>query len=433
MHIPSLSPFDAAAILIVLAAILAYLNYRYLRLATSVGLTIMGAVASILVVCIDRLLPSNGLAERVSTFLAGIDFHATLMDGMLSFLLFAGALHVDWSEMRRGRWPILVLSTIGVLLSTMIVGGGFWCLTAAIGLGVPPLWCFLFGALISPTDPVAVMAVLKRAAVPPTLQATVAGESLFNDGVGVVVFTILLSAATGAETFSFGEAIRSFMTEAGGGVLLGLGVGWIGFRAMRSIDEYNIELMISLAVVMGGYSLAHYLHVSGPVAMAVAGLLIGNAGVALAMSDTTRDYLLKFWALIDDVLNAVLFLLLGLEVIVISSDPRLLLAGVASIPLVLIARLLSVAAPLALMRPIISMGRLALPALVWGGLRGGISIALALSLPEGPGRTILLAVAYVVVLFSVIIQGGTIGRLIARLSASRAPDKPDSGAQPNRA
>lgn len=426
MHAPIFSTFDAAAVLIVLAAVLGYLNHRYLRLAPTVGMTVMGAVASLLVIGIDRLLPTSTVAEEVTAFLASIDFHTTLMDGMLSFLLFAGALHVDWAEMRRGRWPILVLSTIGVLLSTLIVGSGFLLLVNAFGLQVAPIWCFVFGALISPTDPVAVMGVMKRAAVPPTLQATVAGESLFNDGVGVVVFAILLSVAAGAGPFVPGQAAMSFLIEAGGGVLLGLAVGWIGFRAMRSIDEYNVELMISLAIVMGGYSLGQWLHVSGPVAMAVAGLLIGNAGVALAMSDTTRDYLLKFWALIDELLNAILFLLIGLEVIMISPDPRLLLAALAAIPLVLVARALSVGAPLLAMRPIIALGGLALPTLIWGGLRGGISIALALSLPEGPARQVILATTYVIVLFSVIVQGGTIDRLVRRLSGSAPPPVTES-------
>ena len=429
MHDASLSPFDVAAILVVLGAALAYLNHRLLGWPSSIGLTVMGAFASLLVVGIDRLLPASDAGERVVAFLAGIDFHATLMEGMLSFLLFAGALHVDWAEMRRGRWPILVLSTIGVLLSTLIVGAGFYLLTAAIGLAVPPIWCFLFGALISPTDPVAVMGVLKRAAVPPTLQATVAGESLFNDGVGVVVFTIILAAAAGTEPFSIGIAAQSFFVEAGGGVLLGLIVGWIGFRAMRSIDDYVIELMISLAIVMGGYSLAGALHVSGPVAMAVAGLLIGNAGVAHAMSDLTRDYVLKFWALIDELLNAILFLLIGLEVIAISPDPRLLLAGLVAILLVLAARALAVGAPLMAMGRAAPLGGLAVPILVWGGLRGGISIALALSLPPGPERDLLLAVTYVIVLFSVIVQGGTISRLVRRLSP--APDPAGPAAAPH--
>ncbi len=413
IHQVALTPFDAAAILIVLAAVLGYLNHRFLRLPQSIGLTVMGAVASLIVVGIDRLLPGSGVGTEIVRFIAGIDFHTTLMDGMLSFLLFAGALHVDWSEMRRGRWPILVLSTIGVLISTGIVGFGFHLLSGLVGFTVPIIWCLVFGALISPTDPVAVMGILKRAQVLPTLEATVAGESLFNDGVGVVVFAILLAAALGTEPFSAGHAIKLFGVEAGGGALLGLLVGGIAFRAMRSIDEYNVEVMISLAVVMGGYALASQLHVSGPVAMAVAGLIIGNHGVAHAMSDTTRDYLLKFWALIDDILNAVLFLLIGLEVVTIPSDPRLLILGIAAIPLVLLARAVAVVAPLAAMRPFLSLGALAPVTLIWGGLRGGISVALALGLPDGPERSVALAATYIVVLFSVIVQGGSVERVLA--------------------
>lgn len=289
-----LTPFDAAAILIVLAATLGYLNHRILKLPSSIGLTVMGLVASLLVIGLDHLLPGSDVGEQVVGFIAGIDFHTTLMDGMLSFLLFAGALHVKWDDMRRGRWPIIGLSTGGVLLSTAVIGFGFHYVAGWLGLIVPLIWCLVFGALISPTDPVAVMGVLGRTDVSPTLKATVAGESLFNDGVGVVVFAILLEAALGTEPLSIGHAGALFLQEAGGGVLLGLAVGWIGYRAMRSIDEYNVEVMISLAVVMGGYALASQLHLSGPVAMAVAGLLIGNKGVADAMSDVTRDYLLKF-------------------------------------------------------------------------------------------------------------------------------------------
>jgi CPA1 family monovalent cation:H+ antiporter len=419
MPTTSLSPFDAAAILMVLAAALGYLNTRLLKLPSSIGLTVMGALASLAVILIDSLGGST-LAPQLAGFLSGIDFHATLMEGMLSFLLFAGALHVDWGEMRRSRWPILALSTVGVLVSTAIVGVGFQLVAGWFGLDVPLIWALVFGALISPTDPVAVMAVLKRAAVPPALQATVAGESLFNDGVGVVVFAILLGAATGGAELSLASAAVHFLQEAGGGVLLGLGLGWLAFAAMRSIDDYNVEVMISLAVVMGGYSFAHLVHVSGPVAMAVAGLLIGNAGVAQAMSDTTRDYLIKFWALVDEIMNAVLFLLIGLEVIVIAHDPQLLWLGVAAIPLVIIARVASVSAPLLALKPLLNLGSLALLVLVWGGLRGGISIALALSLPESSIRTAILATTYVVVLFAVVIQGGSIGGLINRLNA-RAP------------
>lgn len=423
MHTAALSPFDAAAILIVVTAVLAYLNHRLLGLPSTVAMTVMGAVASLLVVAIDYLLPASNLSTMVASFLSDIDFETTLLDGMLSFLLFAGALHVDWGDLKRGRWAILTLSTIGVLISTLIVGSGFYLLTQALGLNLPPIWCFVFGALISPTDPVAVMGVLKRAACPPTLQATVAGESLFNDGVGVVIFSILLAAALGAEPFTAASAVQSFAVEAGGGVLLGLAVGFLGFWAMRSIDDYNVELIITLAVVMGGYALGRWLHVSGPVAMAVAGLLIGNAGVALAMSEETRDHVLKFWALIDELLNAVLFLLIGLELIAMSPDPRLIVVGALAIPLVLAARGLSVVAPLLAIRSVVSLDGNALPILLWGGLRGGISVALALSLPAGPGRTIILMATYVVVLFSVIIQGSSIGPFIKRF-APKGPCAP---------
>lgn len=416
----AVTPLDAAAILIVLAAVLAYLNQRFLRLPLSVGLTVMGALSSLAVIGIDRLLPTSKLAPNVVRFIDGIDFRATLMDGMLSFLLFAGALHVDWSEMRRGRWPILVLSTVGVVISTLLIGGGFYLLSGLLGLAVPMVWCLVFGALISPTDPVAVMAAMKTANISPTLKATVAGESLFNDGVGVVIFTIILETALGGHAFSLGHALQLFAIEAGGGVVLGLAVGWLAYRAMHSIDEYNVEVMLSLAVVMGGYALARQLHVSGPVAMAVAGLLIGNQGVKCAMSDTTRDYLLKFWSLIDDILNAVLFLLIGLVVVTIPFDLRMVLAGLAAIPLALAARAISVLLPLAVLRPFISLGRLAPPTLIWGGLRGGISVALALSLPEGPARSAALTSTYIIVLFSVIVQGGTMGRLLLRMTPNVA-------------
>ena len=417
---PSL--FDVAAILVLLAATLGYANHRLFKLPSAVGMTLMGALASLAIIAAGAAFPAWGFALMVERFLTGIDFHATLMEGMLSFLLFAGALHVDWTHMRANRAVIFALATFGVLLSTAIVGVGTWWIAGAMGLAIPLPWALVFGALISPTDPVAVMAILKRAAVPPSLQATVAGESLFNDGVGVVVFGILLAVATGSEEFTWAHATSDFAREALGGAVFGLVVGWIAFRAMRSIDEYTVEVMISLAVVMAGYSLALALHVSGPVAMAVAGLFIGNAGVAQAMSDVTQDYLIKFWELIDEILNAVLFLLIGLEVILIARQPGLLLFGAAALPLALTARWLSVSAPLFLLRRWINLGKLAMPTLVWGGLRGGISIALAMSLPNGPYRTPIVAATFVIVLFSVIIQGGSIGGLIARIGRRISAD-----------
>ncbi|MCT2398914.1 cation:proton antiporter [Novosphingobium mangrovi (ex Huang et al. 2023)] len=420
MH--DLTAFDAAAILIVLAAALGYLNHRVFRLPSTVGLTVMGTVASLLVVAYDRLVPSSTLAEQMARFLSDIDFSTTLMEGMLSFLLFAGAMHVNWAHMRKGRWPILIFSTVGVVLSTVIVGFLFHTLTQALGIEIPLIWCLVFGALISPTDPVSVMAVMKRAAMPDTLQATVAGESLFNDGIGVVVFAILIAIATGTEAFSWSFAASHFAQEALGGAALGLVVGWIGYVAMKSIDEYITEVMISLAVVMGGYSLAMGLHVSGPVAMAVAGLIIGNAGMAHAMSDVTRDYLVKFWALIDEILNAVLFLLIGLEVIALEFRPAYIAAGAGAILIVLAARMISVGIPLTAMKRMIDMGPLAFPTLVWGGLRGGISVALALALPASTIRSELLVATYIVVLFAVVAQGGSIGWLIHRIQSRQSPE-----------
>jgi monovalent cation:H+ antiporter, CPA1 family len=411
-----LSPFDAAAILIVISAALAWINHRYLKLPGTVAMTLMGALASIAVIGVDAILPGSRMSQTVSGLLEDIDFHETLMNGMLSFLLFAGALHVDIDHLRKGRWQIGILSTIGVVVSTLIVGSGLYVLTHLMGIAVPFIWCLVFGAIVSPTDPVAVMGVLKTTKVPPTLQATIAGESLFNDGVGVVIFSILLASAVSGEAFSVVHAGEMFLIEALGGAVLGAVVGWIAYRAMKAIDDYLVEVMVTLATVMGGYALAHALHISGPVAMAVAGLIIGNHGVSYAMSATTRDYLLKFWALIDEVLNAVLFLLIGLEAVVLADRLGLLGLGLLTIPLVLVARGLSVGVPLLFWRNLLPF-KLAFPVMTWGGLRGGISIALALSLPGGPMKDVLVAATYVVVLFSVVVQGSTIGGRVKRWSA----------------
>ncbi len=412
-----MSPFDAAAALVVMAALLGYLNYRFVGLQQTIGLTVMGALASLAVVGADAIFPGAGFGRAVRGFLAGIDFHDALLNGMLSFLLFAGALHVDLGSLLKRKAAVFVMATVGVLLSTVIVAAGFKLASGLLGLELPFIWCLVFGALISPTDPVAVLGILKTAKVPPSLEAKVAGESLFNDGVGVVVFSILLAAALGAEEFSLGHAAELFAVEALGGAVLGLVLGWIVYRAMKAIDEHNLEVLLTLALVMGGYALAQQIHVSGPVAMAVAGLLIGNHGTRFAMSERTREHVTRFWSLLDEVLNAVLFLLIGLEVIAIALDAGHLLLGALAIAIVLAARAAAVGLPLAVLSRLTPFTRGAYPILVWGGLRGGISIALALSLPEGAVKATVLTATYVVVVFSVVVQGATVGLLARRVVA----------------
>ena len=412
-----MSAFDAAAALVVLAAVLGYLNYRFIGLQHTIGLTVMGALASLAVVGADALYPGAGLGQAVRGFLAGIDFHKALMEGMLSFLLFAGALHVDLGNLLQRKAAVFFMATLGVLVSTAVVAAGFKLASTLLGLELTFLWCLVFGALISPTDPVAVLGILKSAKVPPTLEAKVAGESLFNDGVGVVVFSILLAAALGAEEFSLTHAAELFALEALGGALLGLVLGWLVYRAMKAIDEHNLEVLLTLALVMGGYALAQRLHVSGPVAMAVAGLLIGNHGTRFAMSERTREHVTRFWSLLDEVLNSVLFLLIGLEVIAIALEAAPLLLGAVSIAVVLAARTVAVGLPMALLTRFAPFTKGAFPVLVWGGLRGGISIALALSLPDGPIKATVLTATYVVVVFSVVVQGATVGLLARRVAA----------------
>jgi CPA1 family monovalent cation:H+ antiporter len=414
----SLNPLDAAAALVVLAAVLGYINYRVVGMPHGIGLTIMGAAASLAIVALDRLMPDAELGHVLRDYLQGIDFRAALLDGMLSFLLFAGALHINLQDLRERKWAVAALSTVSVILSTLMVGAGFFAVAALLGVHLSLAWCLVFGALISPTDPVAVLGILKLARVPATLEATVAGESLFNDGVGIVVFSILLVAAMGDTTLSTVDAMEMFAVQAFGGAALGLAIGWLGFIALRSIDEYNLETLITLAIVMGGYALAHRLGVSGPVAMAVAGLLIGNQGVQLAMSDVTRDYIHKFWSLIDEILNSVLFLLIGLEVVTVAMRWDLLVLGLLTIPIVLAARAGSVGGPLAVLSLISPIMKGTFPVLLWGGLRGGISIALALSLPFGPEKDVILSATYVVVIFSVIVQGATVGAAAKRFVGS---------------
>ncbi len=409
-----LSPFDLAAMLVVASALLGWFNHHFIRLPHVVGLTAMGGIAAVGLLLANAFLPGVTLDDTVARLLAQMNFTDTLLQGMLSFLLFAGALHVDLDRLKADWVPVLLLSTVGVIASTIIVGLLAWGLGLLLGLPLAPIWYFVFGALIAPTDPVAVLGVLKEEKVDESLQASVAGESLFNDGVGIVVFTILLGAALTGQDFSLGEGARLFVMEAGGGLLIGLIAGYMGFRAMRSMDEYALEVTITLAVVMGGYALCAALHVSGPLAMAVAGLLIGNHGVTYAMSDVTRDYVIRFWEVVDELLNSVLFLLIGLEMIVLVPGVDEILLMVAAIPITLLAR----AAAVTLSTRVVPAARPKAPGawgvLWWGGLRGGISIALALSLPEGPVRDLLLAATFGAVLFSVLVQRATLGRVIDR-------------------
>ncbi|MDP6690007.1 MAG: sodium:proton antiporter [Alphaproteobacteria bacterium] len=408
--------FGDIATLLGLAAVFGYLNHRFLRLPRTIGLVLIAMAASLSALAIDAMVPGWGVGPGLRAALIEIDFTAALMHGMLGFLLFAGALHVDLAQLAKRGLPIAAMATGGLLLSTVLIGLGIWLATDLVGLDLPLIYCLLFGALISPTDPVAVLGILKTAKVPASLEAKIAGESLFNDGVGVVVFVILLAMATseghGGSIDASGIAVL-FLREAVGGAVLGLLAGAIAFWALRSIDEYNLEVIITLALVTVTYQVALLLHTSGPIAVVVAGLLIGNHGTRLAMSETTREHLTNFWTLIDEILNAVLFLLIGLEVIVISTAPGLMWVALIAIPLVLGARFVAVAIPIGLLGLWRDFTKGAIPVLTWGGLRGGISVALALSLPDGPEKDAIVTVCYAVVVFSILVQGLTIGRLVA--------------------
>jgi CPA1 family monovalent cation:H+ antiporter len=339
------------------------------------------------------------------------------MQGMLSLLLFAGAMHVDLSELRIYRWQVAGLAIVGTTLSTLLIGFGMWGLLSVGGIQLSLTYCLLFGALISPTDPVAVLGILKSAGAPKNLELVISGESLFNDGVGVVIFSLLLGMLASGTTPTVGAAIETLLREAGGGIALGLALGYVTFRLLKSVDHYQVEVMLTLAAVVGGYALAAHLHVSGPLAMVVAGLAVGNRGRALAMSSTTRRYVDVFWELIDEMLNAVLFVLIGMEVLLIAFSQPLIVAGAAAVGVTLAARWLSVGLPFRLLGPRVGLPAGSSAVLTWGGLRGGISVALALSLPAGQSRDTVLALTYCVVVFSILVQGLTIGR-VTRLAVS---------------
>jgi CPA1 family monovalent cation:H+ antiporter len=430
------TPFELAACLAVLAAAFSYLNHTLLKLPPAIGVMALALVGSLLLVIAGVAFP--GLEDRARALVARIDLSQAFLRGMLGFMLFAGSLHINLDELAARRWPVAVLSTVGVVISTAVVGLLTWAVLNALGVEARLTYCLLFGALISPTDPIAVLAILREVGLPRDMEVTIAGESLFNDGVGVVVFLGLLGVATETDGFDLGHLTGMFLWEAVGGAAMGFALGWVTYRLLRSVDNYQVEVLLSLALVAGGYALVNRLHMSGPIAMVVAGLLIGNVGRTFAMSPGTVDRLDVFWELIDEVLNAVLFVLIGLVVLALTITGRDLLAGLVAIPVVLLARLVSVGGPLVAMK---RWGRFAprtTRVLTWGGLRGGISVALALSIPaqvrgQPVGeRDVLVALTYVVVVFSILVQGLTIGPLTRHLLGGRArepaPDPhPDRG------
>ncbi|WP_346897673.1 sodium:proton antiporter [uncultured Roseibium sp.] len=411
-----LSVYDLISMLLVLTAVFAWINHRFVHLPHTIGLLVIGLAASLVLIGIEFAFPDILVHEELAKIIRQVDFQNTVLDGMLAFLLFAGALHVNFEQLKDRAWTVGTMATVGVLISTGIVGTGFWLAADLLGVPVPFAWALVFGALISPTDPVAVLSTLKTVRVPATLEAEMTGESLFNDGVGVVIFTVLLAAAVGAS----GDGIdlihigQLFFVEALGGAVLGLGAGYLAYRAMRAIDDYTIEVLISLAVVAGAYTLAGKLHMSGPIAVVVAGVLLGHRGPNDAMSERTERYIFAFWTLVDEILNSVLFLLIGLEVLILRLDPSFGWLVAAAVPIALGARFFAVAVPVLFLSANHVFTRGTIPVLTWGGLRGGISIALALSLPEVAEKSVLLAATYAVVLFTVIVQGLSLRGVVER-------------------
>ncbi|PWR00084.1 cation:proton antiporter [Leucothrix pacifica] len=402
------------AALITLAALFSYINHRFIKLPTTIGLLVISLVLSLALIALGKLgVPLEGYAQ---VLLQQVDFNKALMEGMLSALLFAGALHVSIEDLREQKWVVATLASVGVICSTFMVGFASFYIFGWFGLDIPLIYCLLFGSLISPTDPIAVLGILKHLGAPKSLETKIAGESLFNDGIAVVIFIVMLGIAGvgghGDEAVSAGSVIKLFLQEAVGGVGFGLIAGYLVNRMLASIDSYQVEILLTLGLVFGGYALAGALHISGPIFVVVAGLLIGNRGRKYAMSDRTREHLDDFWELIDEILNAVLFVLIGLEVLILSFDMTYVYAGLVMIPLTLGVRFITVGIPVSIMKLRKTFTPNVVRILTWGGLRGGISIALALTLPAGESRESLLVITYVVVIFSIIVQGLTVGKLI---------------------
>lgn len=408
--------FSIFAALATLAAIFAYINTRYLKLPFTIGLMVLAMGFTLIVMALGSMFPL--ILKDAKAILLGLDFKSLLLDVMLSFLLFAGALHTKLDALQRNRGPILMLATLGVVLSAFLIGGMVYGLLLWVGNPIDFLYCLLFGSLLAPTDPIAVLSILKEAKAPKNLGVKIVGESLFNDGVGVVVFLALFSLAkSGAEDIHFNEIAFLFLEEVGGGIALGLAGGYLAFRLMRTINHYETEVMITLALVMGLYTLASSLHFSGPLAVVVAGLFIGNRSPQAAWSADTQSYIDKFWELLDVLLNAILFVLIGLELLVVDWDGLYLILGLAAIPISLLARYLAVLGPVEFYKKRLDFVPKTAFLLTWGGIRGGISIALALSLEPSMHRDLFLTMAYIVVVFAIVVQGLSLGPVLKKLLA----------------
>jgi CPA1 family monovalent cation:H+ antiporter len=411
-----MTTLDLAALLLVLAAVFGYINAKLLHLPRTIAILILALAVSLVLIGAEHIFPEFQGKARLGRILESAHLSEALLDGALSFLLFAGAIEVSFTSLWDRKWTILALATLGVVISAGLMGTAMWYVFQWVGHPVPFIWCLVFGAVVAPTDPVAVLGALQRAGLPAPLQATIAGESLFNDGVGVVVFTLLVGIATGTgDNVTAGGIFGVFLWEAVGGAVLGLVAGYITYLAMRFIDDHNVELMISLALVTATYAIALNFHLSGPVAVVVAGILIGSRGRERAMSEKTRNHLDIVWSVIDEILNALLFLLIGLEILVIEATIPLLVAAVGAALLSLAIRFTSVL-PMRLLPARYRMSWSAIGVLTWAGLRGGISIALALSLPAMPYREAILAACYGVVLFTILVQGLTLETVASRLS-----------------
>jgi CPA1 family monovalent cation:H+ antiporter len=406
--------FTILAIFITIAALLGWLNQRLLKLPGTIGLMVLSLLFSMIFVVLGKLnvIP----VEPLRQLLLQLDFDRTLLHGMLGAMLFAGALHLDIDDLLGRKYIIGLLATTGVLISTLIVGCLSWLLLGVLGMAIDFGYCLLFGALISPTDPIAVGAIMRKAGIPGSLESKIRGESLFNDGVGVVLFLTILEAVSGHHVTA-GGVIKLLVIEVFGGLAYGGLVGWIVYKMLKSIDNYEVEILLTLAIVTGAYALALQLHISGPLAMVVAGLLIGNRGRRFAMSERTRDRLDTFWELVDEIMNAILFVIIGAEVIIITFKSGYVVAGLIAIPMVLLARWISVSVPTVLLKTRRTFSQHVIKILTWSGLRGGISVALALSLPQSPERPVFLAMTYLVVVFSIVVQGLTVGRFVRHLHA----------------